>query len=702
MVYLFIQLGSPLSEGIKENEVALNSFQRTTGNFTLQMEVDVAVFISDASVALAGLTISLDFLQKKAGMPKLEIKVDELSESFKKQFSNQIFFKNQKIVMDWNGQKFDMAVDGLDHANIGVEKTSGSSNKGQITQVTQLTWKKHAGSTSPIIFVGQSAGTARNDSLFKEEFNFESLGIGGLDAQFSTMFRRAFASRIFPGLYKDLGINHVRGILLYGPPGCGKTLIARQIGKVLNAREPKIVNGPEILDKYVGGSEEKIRELFADAEKEQAEMGDASMLHIIIFDEMDAIMKKRGSSRDSTGVGDSVVNQLLSKIDGVTGLNNILIIGMTNRKDMIDEAILRPGRLSVHIEISLPNVDGRSQIIRIHTSKFIKEKRMKPECQEMLPTLAEVTKNFTGAEIEGLIGGAFNFAVSRNVDPTNIKTANANNVVIEWRDFERALDETKPAFGAKEQEEIKGLARNGICNYGDAYDIMWKTLQRLVNQTRTSQRTPLMSVLLEGSVKVGKTAIAATLCSESDFPFIRMISGTSMIGYSESQKCEHILSTFKDSYKSALSIIFIDDIERIIEYTPSGPRFLNSVLQTLLLLIRQTPPSPPKIAGLTQPDPRLLVIATTSISTLLEDLQLVDAFEIKMHVSQLQQPSEISRIIETYAPEMTASDIRKIASSITKPIGVKQLMMILEMARVEDIGQISVERFMECLTTIGY
>ena len=103
------------------------------------------------------------------------------------------------------------------------------------------------------------------------------------------------------------------------------------IGKVLNSREPKIVNGPEVLDKFVGGSEGKIRELFAEAEAEQAQMGDNSMLHIIIFDEMDAIMKKRGSTSDSTGVNDSVVNQLLSKIDGVDSLNNILIIGMTNR-----------------------------------------------------------------------------------------------------------------------------------------------------------------------------------------------------------------------------------------------------------------------------------------------------------------------------------------------------------------------------------
>merc|ERR1711924_260899 len=138
-------------------------------------------------------------------------------------------------------------------------------------------------------------------------------------------------------------------MLLYGPPGTGKTLIARQLAKFLKAAEPKIVNGPEVLNKYVGASEENIRKLFEDAEKEQKQMGENSQLHIIIFDEIDAICKQRGSSKDSTGVADTIVNQLLTKIDGVDALNNILLIGMTNRLDMIDEALLRPGRLEVQI-----------------------------------------------------------------------------------------------------------------------------------------------------------------------------------------------------------------------------------------------------------------------------------------------------------------------------------------------------------------
>lgn len=109
------------------------------------------------------------------------------------------------------------------------------------------------------------------------------------------------------------------------------------------------MNGPEILDKYVGQSEANIRLLFADAEEEERRLGPNSGLHIIIFDEIDAICKSRGTSGGSTGVNDTVVNQLLSKIDGVEQLNNILVIGMTNRRDMMDEALLRPGRLEVGV-----------------------------------------------------------------------------------------------------------------------------------------------------------------------------------------------------------------------------------------------------------------------------------------------------------------------------------------------------------------
>lgn len=265
-----------MSDECNIGEIGLNSLQRKCGSFILNQSVPISVFIPTADVALSGITVGIDLISKKPNQPKLELDVDNLSISFKTQFNLQVFCPNQEIGFDFNGIKLSAIIHSLDHANVGIETKSHNTklhSRGQLLQITNLSFQKQMNSQSNIVFSGASATTMRNDSLFRSDFDFGKMGIGGLDKQFQTMFRRAFASRMFPGLVKQLGINHTRGILLYGPPGCGKTLIARQIGKVLNAREPKIINGPEVLDKYVGGSQEKIRELFVDAEKEQAEMG---------------------------------------------------------------------------------------------------------------------------------------------------------------------------------------------------------------------------------------------------------------------------------------------------------------------------------------------------------------------------------------------------------------------------------------------
>jgi vesicle-fusing ATPase len=147
------------------------------------------------------------------------------------------------------------------------EKPShGTAPRGMLTRQTTVNFRQGAGSIIPL---KASSKRPPVNAIIRPDFKFEEMGIGGLDDEFATIFRRAFASRIFPpGLIQKIGIQHVRGILLYGPPGTGKTLMARQIGKMLNAKEPKIVNGPEILNKFVGQSEENIRKLFADAEKE--------------------------------------------------------------------------------------------------------------------------------------------------------------------------------------------------------------------------------------------------------------------------------------------------------------------------------------------------------------------------------------------------------------------------------------------------
>ena len=257
----FVFLASPYSEGLAQGEVGMNGLQRKCGSFTLGQALNVKIFVPSAEVALAEVAIQVDTLVKKAGAPPVTIDCDELSESFKAQFGNQVFCVRQQLAMDFNGLKLDLIVDSFEHADLRMDSKIVRS-RGQVLQVTNITFKRMTGSTTTIIFTGAN-GPSRNENLFKKDFNFDTMGIGGLDEQFKTIFRRAFASRIFPGLTKQLGMNHVKGILLFGPPGCGKTLIARQIGKILNAREPKVINGPEVLDKYVGGSEEKIRKRLA-------------------------------------------------------------------------------------------------------------------------------------------------------------------------------------------------------------------------------------------------------------------------------------------------------------------------------------------------------------------------------------------------------------------------------------------------------
>ncbi len=517
---------------------------------------------------------------------------DMLADVFIKQYENQIFAPGQKLLMDLKNIPLIFTVKTVQVVDLSMEKAAAAltvstpTARGILTRATTINFYKDA--KSPIKLKGSSKRPAAN-SIIAPDFKFEDMGIGGLDTEFAAIFRRAFASRIFPpGLIEKLGIQHVKGILLYGPPGTGKTLIARQIGKMLNSREPKVINGPEVLNKYVGQSEENIRKLFADAEKEYKEKGDESGLHIIIFDELDAVCKQRGSGAGGgTGVGDSVVNQLLSKLDGVDQLNNILLIGMTNRMDMIDDALLRPGRLEVHMEISLPDEGGRAQILKIHTAKMRDNNVMDHDVDVL--ELAHLTKNFSGAEIGGLVKSASSFAFNRHVKVGTVAgvSDDIENMKVNRGDFMNALDEVKPAFGVSE-EELESAMSDGILHYSSYIENILNDGRLFVNLVKES--TSLLSVLMHGPPGSGKTALAARIAKDSGFPFIKLISAENMVGFSEMAKIQYLNKVFTDAYKSPQNIVVVDNIERIIEWVPIGPRFSNPVLQALMVLMTKKPP----------------------------------------------------------------------------------------------------------------
>jgi len=211
-------------------------------------------------------------------------------------------------------------------------------------------------------------------------------------------------------------------------------------------------------------------------------------LHIIIFDELDAICRQRGSTGGGTGVGDSVVNQLLSKMDGVDQLNNILVIGMTNRLDMIDEALLRPGRLEVHMEISLPDEAGRLQILKIHTAKMRDNSIMAADVD--LAWLASVTKNFSGAEIGGLTKSATSFAFNRHIKVGTQAGIgdDIDSMQVSKADFENALIEVKPAFGVAEAE-LEQVIENGIMHFDPRIDVRAVRLDELTGRRSSKTAT---------------------------------------------------------------------------------------------------------------------------------------------------------------------------------------------------------------------
>lgn len=643
---------------MRDGEIGLNAIQRRHTKVSKGDQISVSRFIPPDDFNLALLTLELEFVKKSSRNEQLDAVV--LAQQIRKRFADQVMTVGQKVTFEFCGTNYIFTVS---QASVEGAERSKALERGIITSDTYIVFE--ASSNSGIKIINQREAASSN--IFRQkEFNLQKLGIGGLSEEFTDIFRRAFASRVFPPhVVNKLGIKHVKGMLLYGPPGTGKTLMARQIGKLLNGREPKIVNGPEVLSKFVGETEKNVRDLFADAENDQRARGDESDLHVIIFDEIDAICKSRGSTRDGTGVHDSIVNQLLTKIDGVESLNNVLLIGMTNRKDLLDEALLRPGRLEVHVEINLPDEHGRLQILQIHTNKMKENSFLAADLN--LQELAARTKNYSGAELEGVVKSAVSFALNRQVSMDDLtKPLDEESIKVTMDDFLHALHEIVPAFGAS-TDDLERCRLNGIVDCGERHKHIYQRAMLLVEQVKVSKGSPLVTCLLEGPGGSGKSAMAATVGIDSDFAFVKIVSAESMIGLSESTKCAKIVKVFEDAYRSQLSIIILDDIERLLEYVAIGPRFSNVISQTLLVLLKRLPPK----------GKNMLVIGTTSEVSFLESLGICDAFSVTYHVPTLdkQDAKKVLKSLNVFSED----DVDSAAEAVHN-MPLKKLYMLVEMA----------------------
>ncbi|UIO98584.1 CDC48 family AAA ATPase [Halobaculum sp. CBA1158] len=236
----------------------------------------------------------------------------------------------------------------------------------------------------------------------------------------------------YPEVFEQMDMESAKGVLMYGPPGTGKTLLAKAVA---NESESNFISvkGPELLNKYVGESEKGVREIFSKARENSPT--------IVFFDEIDAIATERGSNSSDSGVSERVVSQLLTELDGLETLEDVVVIATTNRPDLIDSALLRPGRLDRHVHVPVPDEDGRRKIFEVHTDH-------KPLADDVdLNALARRTEGYVGADIEAVCREA-SMNASRefiqSVSPEEVDDS-VGNVRVTMAHFEDALDEVNPS-----------------------------------------------------------------------------------------------------------------------------------------------------------------------------------------------------------------------------------------------------------------
>jgi transitional endoplasmic reticulum ATPase len=234
-----------------------------------------------------------------------------------------------------------------------------------------------------------------------------------------------------PEFFTEMGIEPPKGILLFGPPGTGKTLLAKAAATESQANFIA-VRGPEILSKWVGESEKAIREIFRKARQ--------AAPTIVFFDEIDSIAARRG--RDVSGVIDRIVNQLLTEMDGIEPLQRVTVIAATNRPDLLDPALLRPGRFDRLIYVPPPDKKARLEIFKVHT------RRMPLADDVDLEKLAEMTQGYTGADIAAVCREAALIALRENMKPVSVS----------MKHFEKALQAIKPSLKKEDIARYERLA----------------------------------------------------------------------------------------------------------------------------------------------------------------------------------------------------------------------------------------------------
>ncbi len=356
-----------------------------------------------------------------------------------------------------------------------------------------------------------------------------------------------------PELFEKLGISPPKGVLMQGPPGTGKTLLAKAVANESDAHFIAI-NGPEIMSKYVGGSEENLREYFEEAE--------ANAPSIIFIDELDAIAPNREDTQGETER--RTVAQLLTLMDGLKSRGQVVIIGATNRPDSLDPALRRPGRFDREIEIGVPDQEEREEILEIHT------RNMPLEDDVDLKKMASVTHGFVGADLEALCKEAAMRVVRRilpEIDKLDeeIPEEILKKIVVKNEDFKSALKEINPSALREVLVQIPDIKWEDIGGLENVKQELQEAVEWPLKYPDTFQKfgvKPPKGTLLYGVPGTGKTLLAKAVANESEANFIS-VKGPELLSKWVGESEAGVREVFRKAKQAAPTVIFFDEIDSI-------------------------------------------------------------------------------------------------------------------------------------------
>ena len=377
--------------------------------------------------------------------------------------------------------------------------------------------------------------------------------IGGIKNEVSRLREMIELPLRHPELFKRLGVEAPKGVLLHGPPGTGKTLLAKAVAHETNANFYTI-GGPEIMSKFYGESEERLREVFKKAEENAPA--------IIFIDEIDSIAPKR--EEVSGEVERRVVAQLLSLMDGMSSRGKVVVIGATNRINAIDPALRRPGRFDREIEIGVPDRDGRLEILQIHTRGMPLEKDVD------LGVIANMSHGFVGADLQAVAKEAGIRALRRVLPEIDLTTENIpsdilKKIVVTMDDFLSVIKEIEPSALREVFVEIPDVKWDDIGGLADVKQELQEAVEwplKYQGLFLHSDATPPKGILLYGPPGTGKTLMAKAAAHESEANFIS-IKGPELLSKWVGESEKGVREVFRKARQAAPCIVFFDEIDAI-------------------------------------------------------------------------------------------------------------------------------------------